>query len=207
MLIDLSSLTNSYEFEEHGTADLAGAHVEGNVITLSLNLYTGSDSDPQQSWEVECVDFLEHQLSLGQCDGFDLQYNHVSLWPYIYPQASVSFYGEADDHLAVIGALYKQHLELAGDWIPFGRFMNGNTVEMIRGRYGMLAHGPLPLVEAYAQVLESFNISAKLTEPTPAYYTNDEFSDSAEVAALILAKGSYVVAPQFNARRLRDAEI
>jgi len=207
MLNDLVSLTHSHEFEEYGTLDLAGVRVEGNVLTLSLNLTTGGDSDAYQSWEVECVGFLEQQLSLGQCEGFDLQYDHILLWLYIYPEASVSFYGKADDPLAVVGALYKRHLELVGNWIPFGRFMNGNTVEMIRGRYGLLAKGPIPLVEPYRRVLEGFNISAQTTEPKPAYYTNDEFSGLAEVAVLIFTKGSYVVAPKFNARRLREAEI
>jgi hypothetical protein len=207
MLNDLISLTNSDAYTENGTADLAEVRMEGDVLTLSLNLNTGEDSNAYQCWEVECVGFLEHQLSLGQSDEFDLQYDHVLLWSYTYPEASVSFYGEANDHLAVVGALYKRHLELVGDWIPFVRFMNGNAVEMIRGRYGMLAEGPIPLVESYAQVLEGFNISAKITEPKPAYYTNDEFSGLAEVAVLILKKGSYVVAPKFNARRLRAAEI
>ena len=54
--------------------------------------------------------------------------------------------------------------------------MNGNTIEMIRGRYGMLAEGPMPLVESYAQVLKAFDISANVTDPKPAYYTNNEFS-------------------------------
>jgi len=206
MLNDLIRLTHSHKFEEYGTLDLAGVRVQGNVLILSLNLNTGDDSDAYQSWEVECVGFLEQQLSLGQCEGFDFEHDHILLWFYIYPEASVSFYGEADDHLAVVGALYKRHLELVGNWIPFGRFMNGNTVEMIRGRFGMLAEGPMPLVESYGRVLEDFNISAQITEPKPAYYTNDEFSGLAEVAVLIFKKGSYVVAPKFNARRLRESE-
>ena len=207
MLNDLISLTHSPEFDEYGTLDLTRVRAEGNVLTLSLNLNTGDDSDAYQSWEVECVDFLEQELSLGQCEGLDLQFDHVLLWSYIYPEASVSFYGEADDHLAVVGALYERHLELVGDWIPFGRFMNGNIVQMIRGRYGMLAAGPLPLVESYSQVLESFNIGTKIAEPKPAYYTNDEFSGMAEVAVLILKKRCYVVAPKFTERQLREAEI
>jgi hypothetical protein len=85
--------------------------------------------------------------------------------------------------------------------------MNGNIIEMIRGRYGMLAAGPMPLVESYSQVLESFNIGTKIAEPKPAYYTNDEFSGMAEVAVLILKKGCYVVAPKFTERQLREAEI
>jgi len=204
---DLISLTHSHEFAEYGTLDLGEARVEGNVLTLSINLNTGSEYDAYQSWEVECVDFLEHGLSLGPCEGFDLQYDHILLWSYIYPEASVSFYGEAHDPLAVLGALYERHHELAGNWIPFSRFMNGDTAELIRGRYGMLANGPVPLLESYVQFLEGFNIGASLTEPKPASYTNDELSGLEEVAVLILKEGSYVVAPKFNAHRLRESEI
>jgi hypothetical protein len=207
MLNDLINLTSSYEFGEYGSSELATVRLEGSSLRLVLNLHSGGDSDAEQSWEVECIDVLEQQLSLGSCDGIDLQYDHVLLWPYIYPFAAVSFYGEAKDHLAVVGALYKRHLELTGDWIAFGRFMNGNVVEMVSGRYGMLAEGPTPLIESYAKVLEGFDIGTKITEPKPAYYTNDEVSGLAEVALLILSKGVYAVAPKFSARRLRATEI
>ena len=66
----------------------------------------------------------------------------------------------------------------------------------------MLAEGPMPLVESYAQVLEAFDISAKVTDPKPAYYTNNEFSGLSDVAVLILQKGSYVVASKFNDHRI-----
>ena len=207
MLNELLRLTESDAYTENGMADLADVRMEGDVLTLSLNLNTGEDSNAYQFWEIECVGFLEHQLTLGQSDEFDLQYDHVLLWSYIYPEASVSFYGEATDHLAVVGALYKRHVELVGDWIHFTQFMNRDPVEMIRGRYGMLAEGPMPLVESYAEVLEDFGISTKISEPKAAYYTNDELSGLAEVAVLILKKGSFVVAPKFNAHRLRAAEI
>ena len=201
MLDDLIGLTWTDDFVEDGALHLAGVRAEEDVLTLSLNLNTGDGSGAFQSWEVECIGFLEHQLSLGECDRFDLEYDHVLLWTHIYPQASVSFYGEAKDHLAVVGALYERHLELVDNWIPFDRFMNGNTIEMIRGRYGLLAKGPMPLMESYAQVLEAFDISASICNPRPAYYTNDEFSGLSEVAVLIFDTRSYVVATKFNARR------
>ncbi len=202
MMNDLINLTNSYEFEEYGTINLTSVRMAGNILELFFDLGTYTDSDAEQSWQVECVGFLEHQLTVGPCDGLALEYNHVLLWPYIYPKASVSFYGEAKDCRAVVGALYKSHLELTGDWIPFDRFMNGNVVRMLGGRYGMLAEGPTPLIESYAKVLESFGIGATVTEPKPAYYTNDKFSGLSEVAVLILSRGVYVVAPKFTASRL-----
>src|SRR5262249_25647211 len=147
--------------------------------------------DDYQAWAVDCVGLLEHKMFLGECNHFELTHDHPLLWSYVYPKASLSFYGDAENPLTVFGALHERHLQLVDDWIPFGRFMNQDTLEMIRGRYGMLADGPTPLVEAYAQVLENFKISTKLTEPRPAYYTNDEFSGLAEVGVLILNKGCY----------------
>jgi len=207
MLDKLVNLTHSYEFEEYGTLDLIGVRTNTDSLTLSFDFNIRSDRDDHQRWEVDCVGLLEHQMYLGECNDFVLSHDHVLLWPYIYPRASVSFYGEAEDPLAVLGALNQRHLELVNDWIPFGRFMNRNSLEMIRGRYGMLAEGPTPLVEAYAQVLERFKIGSKVTEPRPAYYTNDEFSGLAEVAVLILNKSCYFVATSFNERRLGAAEI
>jgi hypothetical protein len=206
MLDDLLSLTNSHEFEEYGTISLVGVRLEENMI-LTLDLNLGGDTDVHQVWEIECKGVLEHQISLGPCDEFSLHRDHVLLWPYIYPCSSVSFYGEAKNHLAVVEALLKQHVRLVGDGIPFDRFMNGNPVEMVGGRYGMLADGPMPLMESYVKVLESFGISSNTTEPRPAPYTNDELSGLAEVGVLILKKRCYFVATDFIARRLRDPEI
>ena len=207
MLKGLISLTHSYEFEEYGTLNFVGLRVESNELTLSLDVEIRSEIETHEFWEVDCVGVLEHRTSLGQCDRFDLYHDHPLLWPYIYPAASVSFYGAAEDPRAVVGALYEQHFGLVSGWIPFPRFMNGNCVEMLRGRYGMLAEGPTPLMTAYAEVLESFKIGSRVTEPKPAYYTNDELSGLLEVRVVILGENSYVVAPTFNARRLRGAEI
>lgn len=199
MLDELIAFTHSYEFEEYGTVDLVAVRKTPDVFTLSLEVSVRSKTNFHQLWEVDCLGVLEHRVSIGACNDIDLSYDHPLLWPYIYPEASISFYGAAD-HRLVVGALYEQHLKLVGDWIPFRQFMNGNPIEMVRGRYGMLAEGPTPLMQAYAQVLESFKIDCGITEPKPAYYTNDEFSGLAEVGVLILDKDCYFVAPSFNER-------
>ena len=200
MLNELITFTHSYEFEEYGTLDLVGVRKATDVLTLSLEVSVRSETNLNQLWEVDCVGVLEHRISIGGFDDIGLSYDHPLLWSYIYPEASISFYGGVEDHRSVVGALYKQHFKLVGDWIPFRHFMNGNPIEMLRGRYGMLAEGPTPLMQAYARVLESFKIDCGITEPKPAYYTNDEFSGLAEVGVLILDKDCYFVAPSFNER-------
>ena len=204
MLDELIEIIHSTEFEERdATVDLASVRLEGDVLSLSLNLISfGGDEEQDQAWEVECIGLLEHQLSLGNCQQFMVHDDHALLWPYIYPQSSVSFYGEAPDPHAVVGALYSRHVELVRHWIPFNRFLNGDPVAMVKGRYGMFAAGPMPLIEAYAAVLEQFGISATATEPKRAWITNDVFTGSQEVVVLILNDNSYVVTQKLNATKL-----
>jgi hypothetical protein len=202
MLEDLVDITRSLEFEENGFIQLLEVWLEGDVLNLSLDLHSSED-DSVQSWKVECVGPLEHSVSLGHCYSLELYFDHVLLWPYIHPKTSLSFHGEANDPLTVVGALQTRHVELVGNWIPFGRFMNGNPFEMIRGRYGMLIEGPLPLVKAYAEVLETFGISNGMTELKPPTYTNDEAAGLEEIAVLTLNRESFVVAPKFNAHQVR----
>lgn len=206
MFEELIELTSSVEFEEYGTFDLVNVRLEGGELILQLNVFAG-ESDEYEVWEIECLRVLEHTISMGQCERIELSANHVLLWNYLHPQVSVSFHGEVDDALAVVGALYNRHVELVGHWISFDRFLNGDPVKMIQGRFGMLAEGPLPLIQAYAEVLDSYGIGAQVTEPKPPSYTNDEESNLAELTAMILSGRCFVVAEKFSARRLRDEEV
>jgi hypothetical protein len=203
LLDDLITLRRSSWFEEgEGYIHLLEVWLEGDVLNLSLDFHSSED-DNDQSWKVECVGPLDHALTLGYCYEFELSFNHVLLWPYIHPNTSLSFHGEAKDPLAVVGALQTRHQALVGNWIPFGRYINGNPLEMIRGRYGMLIEGPFPLVQAYGRVLDTFGINNGMSELKSAAYRNDEAAGLEEIAALILNSESFVVAPKFNAQQMR----
>lgn len=218
MLDELITLTHSLDFEEYGELDLRGAtcdlspydpdnHSEWQeldvLMTLSLNLDTGADTDAQQKWEVECRGMRGHQILLGQCNGLDFYDDHVLLWDYNLPKASMSFYGEAREPLAVVIALINCHSDLTGDCVPFDRYINGNPLEMIAGRYGMLADGPLPLIEAYAKVLESFGIGTRIANRgLDVLDDTGVFSGRPKAKVLVLKRGCFVVASLFNARRL-----
>ena len=203
MLEDLSNLTQSRWFEE-GECSLQILEVclEEDVLALSLTIndFNGENS---QLWKVDCVGPLEHKVTLGgnfyEIGSFS---DHVLLWPYLHPSASLSFFGESTDPLAVVGALYSAHKKAVGHWFCFDRFLNGDPFEMIRGRYGMLAEGPVPLLAAYAEVLEECGLRNGISEPRPAPYTNDSTVRIEEIGLLTLGHDSYVVASKFHAERL-----
>jgi hypothetical protein len=202
---DLLEIIHSSEFQEtNGVIDLARARMEGDVLILSFNLIGESVEEQDQAWDVECSSVFEHSLTLGNCEEFSLHDDHPLLWPYIHPECAVSFYGDVPNAEAIIGDLYNRHTKLVGHSIPFTRFLNGNPVEIVRGRYGVFAVGPAPLMEAYASVFESSGIKAGVSEPQHHWSPSDPFTSSDEIEALVLADRSYVVARRFNASRSED---
>ena len=203
---DLLEIIHSPQFEEaEGIIDLARARMEGDLIMLSFNLIAGEAvQEEDQAWEVECASVFEHSLRLGNCQEFSLHDDHPLLWQYIYPECSVSFYGDVSNAEAVVGDVFNHHVKLVGHSIPFGRFLNGNPVEMVRGRYGMFAEGPKPLMDAYAAVFESAGIKAGVSEPRHRWSTGDIFTSTDEIEVLVLTDKSYVVAQKFNANRSED---
>lgn len=202
---DLLEIIHSPEFEEtEGMIDLARARMEGDLIILSFNLIGDSVDEQDQAWEVECASVFEHSLTLGNCQEFSLHDDHPLLWQYIHPECSVSFYGDVSNAEAIVGDLYNRHTKLVGQSIPFTRFLNGNPVDMVRGRYGMFAVGPAPLMEAYASTFQNAGITAGVSEPRPVRFTGDVFTGSSEIEVLVLGQSSYVIAQKFQASRSED---
>jgi hypothetical protein len=199
---ELLEIIHSHEFEEtDGTIDLARARMEGDLLILSFNLIGETVQEDDQAWEVECASVLDHSLTFGNCPEFSLHDDHPLLWQHIHPECSVSFYGDVSSAEAIVGDLYNRHAKLVGHSIPFTRFLNGNPVDMVRGRYGMFAVGPAPLMEAYATVFESAGIKAGVSEPRHRWSPGDIFTSADEMEVLVLSDRSYVVAQKFNAYR------
>ena len=202
----LLEIIHSSEFRESGgTVDLAGARMEGDILILSVNLISDAVEEDDQAWEVECAGFLDHNLTLGNCHDFSLHDDHHPLlWQYVHPECSVSFHGDSSNAEAVLGELYNRHVELVGHSVPFNTFLNGNPLDIVRGRYGLFATGPAPLMEGYASVFESAGIKAGVSEPRQVSFTSDPFTDSSAIEVLVLGDRSYVVAQKFNANRSED---
>lgn len=201
---ELLEIIHSHDFHESdGVVDLARARMEGDVLILSFNLISDAVEEQDQGWDVECGSVLDHSLTLGNCPDFALHDDHPLLWQYVHPECSVSFHGDPSSAEAIVGDLYNRHIELVGNSIPFKRFLNGNPVEMVRGRYGMFAEGPKPLVEAYASVFENAGMKAGVSEPRLRWSTGD-LTDPGEIEVLVLSDRSYVVAQKFNATRFEE---
>lgn len=124
------------------------------------------------------------------------------LWQYLKRQTSVSFYGSAQDSLAVVGTLYERHQEIAGDWIPLHRYMNAGLglKNLIAGGFGRLAEGPEPLVLAYEEVLRECEFSTSHIEPKlPVYWDGRKWAEEDAKLSVLMLDTSFVIAADFEA--------
>ncbi len=117
--------------------------------------------------------------------------------------------------MALVGALYERHQDSAEGWIPFPRFLNASHPKLptlLAGGHGLLADGPIPLMEAYAAVLLEHGVRASMLEPRPpqrlevrggpdpCYETHTLLEEDRDLAVLTLGE-SFVVAKSFAAMR------
>lgn len=202
VLENLLDIAEGIDFEDYGSLRLTTVESYGDSLRLSLHITGDEHPDRHPSWQVLCSLVKEQSLSLG--DHYDLQFfdDHVLLWPHLSRRTSTSFYGKAENPLAVVGALYQRHKELVGEWLPFHRFLNSNIQlsELISGGFGMLAEGPEPLVLAYEDVMRAHGFAASHLDPAkPVYGGGTELLGPNAGAFVLVLDDSYVVAEHFAA--------
>jgi hypothetical protein len=182
------------DFADYGSLELTEARSEGTSLTLSFHVSADDYPGMHPNWNVICRGVKEHSLSLGFHYDCQLSADHVLLMPHRALQTSTSFYGKAENPSAVVGALVKCHRTIAGDWIPFNRFLNKeiDLTELIAGGFGMLAEGPEPFIQAYEDSLRAHGFSTSHVKPSEPV--------GKEMSVLILDQ-AYVIAEEFIPHR------
>lgn len=215
---------------------LSASHTETSVrVDVALTTYGRDDAG---RWQIEAFDPAAVLLPVGEDVGLEhYDSDHALLLPYLPERAHVSFTGRPNAAVQeVIGALYVAHAAIVGDHLPLGQYMNagfgrdpqvslhnapagfGTLTDLLEGGYGTLAHGPLPLIEAYAGVLSVYGFRVSVSEPRPAvrgvWHDDSHFSwdPIGDVGLLLLRRSTdqsgtheepgYVIAREFSARRV-----
>jgi len=180
--------------EDYGSIHVNAIERQGDDLNIFLEVTADEDPDLPRDIVVRSSLFSESTLAPGYYAEVIMATDHVLLWQYNKPHAYVSFYGEAMQPLAVVGALFERHTDLVGSWIPFQRYLNGGRLsELIAGRYGLLAQGPEPLIFAYEEVMQQHGFST-------AHHASDKPVESPK--AVLIFHESFVIAESFNATAL-----
>jgi len=181
---------------------------EGRMLSLRLGIHTGMDDVPDQIWEVGSEHTRAFSLVELEFTDWTFSDDHVLLWDHQEPFSQLNFRGPPSSHGDVLWDLHERHRAVAGDWIPFERYLNGLFLSnRLAGGGGVLADGPDRLLREYAAVLRASDLEPYFPyPPRPAHPWDEEnrrwVDADQRLSVLILGNSSYVVGTGFFANRL-----
>jgi hypothetical protein len=181
---------------------------EGRKLILRVGVHTATDDIPDQIWEVGCENTREFSLVEFDFNDWTFSDDHAILWDHNEPFSQLNFVGAHSSHEDVLWALYQRHRAIAGDWIPFERYLNRLFLrDGLAGFGGVLADGPDRLLREYAAVLTARGIEPYFPyPPRPPLWWDEEHGRWVDadprLGVLILGGRSYVVGSDFFAARV-----
>jgi hypothetical protein len=181
---------------------------EGRKLILRVGVDTGSDDIPDQIWELGCENTREFSLVEFEFNDWTFTDDHILLWDHKEPFSQLNFVGARSSQGEMLWALYERHRAIAGDWIPFERYLNPGCLKQgLGGCGGVLADGPDRLLREYAEVLSANGVEPYFPySPRPPYWWDEDNGrwvlEDPNLSVLILGGSSYVVGSDFFASRV-----
>ncbi len=151
-------------------------------------------------WDVTCGGVGRYVISncWPWAESLELAEEHPLLWEDCTAWGRLTFHGDVGNPVRVVIELLGAHRRATRGLVPFERYWTRGLPpwELLAGRYGEVAHGPVPLVEVYQQVIDRYHVASAITESHAAPDRHPK----------ILVMGpTYVIADGFSARRLQPA--
>lgn len=202
MLTDFLELTGTLEYEEHGWSTITSA--DWNVSDLILLVRVRVPGSPDRLFWVSCSQPRSYQVIAMTTDqSVLLTSEHAVLWPHNQKQGELYFNGTASDATSLLGALIESQREVVGDWFPIDRFLNlpGRSADILRSGHGLLATGPVMLLDRYASVLDNYGIRHSSPSPRePVWWNGGKWQPESDQLYALIIGSSFVVAPSFTER-------
>ncbi len=194
----------SYDFEEEGNfVVLESVQWKNSAVALGIEFSCQSG----QRWVIDCEDVRDVRI----CDRtfYDLCFetgDHPVLLPFNAPPAQLHFSGKAKNVSALAYQLIEAHRSIVEDWFDCMHFFNrgpGTLGSLLEGGHGLLADGPEPLMNAYADVVRNHGVGvSSLPSGRPLWWNGEYWERECEPLAALVFDRSYVISPAITARRV-----
>ena len=147
-------------------------------------------------WDVTCSGACRWVISNAWPWGESLEVaeDHPLLWEDCTAWGGLSFHGDVGNPVRVVIELLSVHRRATRGLIPFERYWTRGVPpwELLAGRYGELAQGPMPLIQVYKQVIDRNRAASAIREVRPA---------SDRRLQILVIGPTHIVAEGFAARR------
>jgi len=101
---------------------------------------------------------LEFAIDSSLGAELELVDRHPLLWQHQHDSATAYFTGVPSNPLAAVGAVTEAHETAVNGWFTTAKYLNRSASlgDLLKSGSGMLARGPVPLLEAYKAALENY---------------------------------------------------
>ena len=152
-------------------------------------------------WEVTCTRVGRYVVSNAATRGDSLEVadEHPLLWEDCAAWGRLSFHGDVGNPVRVVIELLAAHRRATRGLVPFERYWTRSLPpwELLAGRYGELAHGPMPLIQVYQQVIDRQGVTSAIAASRPAPEGHPR---------IIVMGATSIIADGFAARRYPPGE-
>lgn len=155
-----------------------------------------------QLWEIDCLNFEDHRISLYFYDYMKLSKEHPLLLQYAEQSYELYATGNAFNNNSLLGQLFIAHNDIYKEWVPFGLHNNARTKNSNIDGYGLLCKGPETIINEYERILHQNKIkTSKLRTSVQCQWNGYQYLPTFEYQVLNFEE-TYVIAKNFITRRI-----
>ncbi len=165
-------------------------------ISFECDPFDSCDLSGRLRFEITCSGVREMNLTERVVDSLAFLTEHPLLLEYNSPYEYLHFSSAPASPEEAVGRMYLAHQDLVGDWRPLRRVLNqgigqaGLTLpDHLRSGWGMLAHGPSPVICALAEAVAPLMRVYR----NPEHHLNAGYRDVNEGFRALLFDDAYVI--------------
>lgn len=202
--VEFQEVMSSLEFEESGCVAISAFRMEERDVVLNIALQGGDKHDLLERWSIRCRAVRNYEFSDFTTNMLHEELEHVLLWPFKMLQGRLFFNRREACAREVMTMLYGAHDQAVCGWFPFEKFLNPSMFlpELLDVGVGLLAEGPLSLLETYKEVVEEAGMTTTMVGVRhPVRWVDNAWVDEDyDLKALVLGR-SFVIAEEFEYSR------
>ncbi|NLR63720.1 hypothetical protein HGH92_05325 [Chitinophaga varians] len=168
---------------------------EKPVITIAITVNADEVDSFTQYWEVMAEGYVKSSCTRRYFDGLYWDNDHPLLWEYTMESGSLYFNGRVTDMPALFMELWVAHQQETERWLSFDQYLEEDRLSALTHGAGLLAQGPVRLLNVYAACLDRHGISWSMIEGRRRH-------DFMERGKILFLGSDYIIARHFDFRRL-----
>jgi|GEM_PF-1855944 len=162
-----------------------------------------------EEWLIDAIGVRENTISIGSIDRMYFSDDDALLWKYTDLPGSLYYTGTCQDIGKLFMELYLVHFGLFDDHIPFSEFLNMTDLrKLFRMPMGLLAKGPLKLLERYAVILQECGIEPSIVKYSrPTVWDGNSHVPKQEDLKILLfpVENCFIIAEEFQFTRSKNS--